>query len=58
MRCGRGEMVADAEHSRADVQGWFDRSNPGRYREKYRAALRLLDGKHCPNRSYLGEAKP
>lgn len=40
---GRGALVANPDHTRADVQGWFDRSKPGRFREQYRAALALLD---------------
>ncbi|AEQ20955.1 hypothetical protein E3_0420 [Rhodococcus phage E3] len=40
---GRGMLVAHANHTRADVQGWFDRSKIGQYREQYRAALALFD---------------
>ncbi|NKR75829.1 hypothetical protein GS492_25135 [Rhodococcus hoagii] len=43
LNCGRGLMVANADHTRDDVQGWFDRSKPGQYREQYRAALALFD---------------
>lgn len=43
LNCGRGLLVAEADHTRDDVQGWFDRSKPGQYREQYRAALALLD---------------
>lgn len=40
---GRGLLVANADHTRRDVEGWFRMSKPGYYREQYRAALRLLD---------------
>ncbi|MDH6284020.1 hypothetical protein [Prescottella agglutinans] len=43
MDCGRGLLVARSEDSRATVQGWFDQSQPGRFREQYRAALTLID---------------
>lgn len=40
---GRGALVANATNTRADVQGWFDRSQPGRFRDQYAAALALFD---------------
>lgn len=43
MRGGFGTLVANADHTRADVDGWFQMSKPGYYREQYRSALRLLD---------------
>lgn len=43
MNLGRGVLVANGDHTRDDVQGWFDRSQPGYYREQYRAALALFD---------------
>ncbi len=49
MDCGRGVLVANAVHTRADVQEWLDRSESDRFREQYRAALALLDGRRCPD---------
>lgn len=43
MRSGRGTLVANKGDGRDLVQGWFDRSRPGHYREQYRAALELLN---------------
>lgn len=40
---GRGLLVANADHTVADVQGWFERSKPGQYHEQYRAALALFE---------------
>lgn len=48
LNCGNGLLVAYEKHTRADVQKWFDRSQPGRYREQYRSALALLNGRRCP----------
>lgn len=40
---GRGLMVAHKDHTRDDVQRWFDMAVNGYYREQYRAALDLID---------------
>ena len=43
LNCGRGLLVAWPHATRADVQGWFDKSQPGRFREQWRAALDVFD---------------
>lgn len=39
---GLGLLVANADHTIGDVVDWFRRSQPGPFREQYRAALRLM----------------
>lgn len=44
MNSGRGALVMLATQTRGDVQGWYDRAEPGsRWQKQYAAALRLLD---------------
>jgi hypothetical protein len=41
---GKGELIAiGGEHSREDIQGWHDRATEVYWRQKYAAALALLD---------------
>ena len=42
MNGGYSLMVATADHTLTDVSVWFENSRPGRYREQYRSALRLM----------------
>lgn len=49
LSCGRGELIATANHTRNDVQGWADRAGGPEWKQKYEAALALLDGRRCPH---------
>jgi hypothetical protein len=49
LSCGRGELIATANHTRNDVQGWADRAGGPEWKQKYDAALALLDGRRCPH---------
>ena len=39
---GTGLLVADADHTIADVQGWLNTATNERYKAQYRAALKLM----------------
>jgi len=43
---GKGLVVAGPDVERSQVQGWFDRSKSGRFREQCRAALAVFDMEH------------
>lgn len=49
LSCGRGELIATANYTRNDVQGWADRAGGPEWKQKYEAALALLDGRRCPH---------
>lgn len=43
LSAGKGELIANADHTRADVQGWHDMATEAYWRQKYAAVLALLD---------------
>ena len=42
LNCGRGLLVANADHTIANVQEWIDRATQDRFRLQYEAAMKLL----------------
>lgn len=42
MRGGRGRLIAGPDNTRENVADWFRMSQPGRYREDYRAVMGFL----------------
>jgi hypothetical protein len=39
---GKGALVANSDHTIADVQGWLDRATEDKWKAQYRAALKLM----------------
>lgn len=42
LNCGKGMLVANADHTIQDVQNWLARATEERWAAQYRAALTLL----------------
>jgi hypothetical protein len=45
LNSGKGALIANPDHTRANVQGWLDMAH-GKWRKQYEAALQLIDSEN------------